>query len=160
MKYPVVIFSLLLSTSVSHGAEELSKASLHKFVTDYCTYFPEGTPNKPNLWKDCCISHDLSYWVGGDKEDQDEADLRLKKCVTGKAGNFYGSLMYRGVRMGHYSPIKNKYRWSWGWQIKDRVFQSLTDEEKTLVKQIVRKSKIKPSLIDKFIEELSTKTLK
>lgn len=104
---------------------------LKNFESDYCTYFPEGTILRPGVWQDCCFNHDLRYWFGGTQADMDKADLKLRSCVSKKAGSFYGNMMYYGVRAGHYSPIKNKRKWSWGWKTKRSG--ELSIEEKTVI---------------------------
>ncbi len=106
-KYAILVFILF---SYSSFAEQLKP-----FVTDFCTLFIDGPPTEPNLWKHCCIEHDLHYWYGGTLKDQADADLKLKTCVEKSAGSFWANLIYSGVRAGHYSPIKNKYKWGWGW---------------------------------------------
>lgn len=137
------IFSLALT---SHGA----KAQLHEFVTDNCTMFIDGPPSSPNLWKDCCVIHDLRYWFGGSADDLDRADLRLKSCVEKKAGSVWAEIIYRGVRTGHYSPIKNKYRWNWGW-INPRTKIPLSLEEAELTKSELRKLPYSRDFIESFI---------
>lgn len=126
MKYiePIIALGLLASTSLAKASE----SKLHTFETDGCTLFVDGTSSKPNLWKHCCISHDLRYWFGGTKEDMDTEDLRLKLCVEKAAGPRWAGLIYYGVRMGHYSPIKNKYQWAWGWSPK-RSYQKSSQTE-------------------------------
>jgi hypothetical protein len=62
---PMRVFLLIVIISTSTWA-----AKLKSFETDYCTFFPEGTLRNPNLWKHCCIAHDLRYWVGGNQTEQ------------------------------------------------------------------------------------------
>lgn len=140
-----IIFSL---TVTSYGA----KAQLHEFATDNCTMFIDGPPRSPELWKDCCIIHDLRYWFGGSETDLDRADLRLKTCVEKKAGNTWAELIYRGVRAGHYSPIKNKYQWNWGW-ITPRPKTPLTKIEEELAISELRKLTYPRDFIENFINE-------
>ncbi|MAZ47866.1 MAG: hypothetical protein CME65_04845 [Halobacteriovoraceae bacterium] len=109
-----------------------SDTSLKNFESDYCTYFPEGTLEKPDLWKSCCFDHDLRYWFGGSSADMLMADNKLRNCVTQKAGSFYGNLMYYGVRAGHFSPVKNERKWSWGWNF-ERAFKPLDPQEKKII---------------------------
>lgn len=58
----------------------------------------------------------------------DATDLRLKLCVEKVAGPSWAGLIYYGVRVGHYSPIKNKYQWAWGWSPK-RAHQKSSQAE-------------------------------
>lgn len=137
-----------LLTLTSYGA----KAQLHNFETDNCTMFIDGPPGSPVLWKDCCVLHDLRYWFGGSQNDMNQADMRLKNCVEKKAGTFWAKLIYQGVRAGHYSPIKNKYQWSWGW-ITPREKKFLNQEEIDLVKSELRKLNYSRDFIEPFILE-------
>ena len=115
------------------GAQlKASEAKLTAFETDGCTLFVDGPTSSPALWKHCCVDHDLRYWFGGTVNDRDKADFRLKECVQKVAGATWGSIIYNGVRVGHYSPIKNKYRWGWGWTPK-REKSPLTSEESNIV---------------------------
>ena len=148
-----ILLVLLLFTSFESHSSNSREGELLNFKTDYCTYFPEGTPSRPKLWQDCCVSHDLWYWIGGTKNEQDQADLVLKRCVSQKASSFYGNLMYSGVRLGHLSPIKSKYKWSWGWNKKERHFQIVSLEEKAQAKQILIGIDENLYLINKFIKE-------
>lgn len=144
----MTIFLLIFLISFSaHGSEILD------FKTDLCTYFPEGTYSSPNLWKHCCIEHDLYYWVGGIKTKQDLADIKLRECVKKASNDFYGNLMYRGVVLGHLSPVKNQYKWAWGHNNELREFEALTKTEKEKAKQSLLNSHIDPQIIDKFINE-------
>tara|TARA_Y100000385_G_scaffold255495_1_gene281148 strand:+ start:7 stop:465 length:459 start_codon:yes stop_codon:yes gene_type:complete len=138
---------ILLLLSSSAFARELKG-----FVTDGCTYFPEGTGSRPNLWAECCHYHDMKYWIGGTHAEQDEADIILRECVREKANDFYAVLMYRGVRFGHYSPIKSKYRWGWGWH-KKGYYGDLPPKDLMHAKQLILKSNVKKDLIERFIKQ-------
>ncbi|MBS1970532.1 MAG: hypothetical protein JSU04_09495 [Bdellovibrionales bacterium] len=127
-----------------------SEPHLRNFVTDYCTMFPEGTPQKPDLWKHCCFEHDLRYWFGGDSADLDFADESLRQCVKDVAGNFWANLMYKGVREGHSSPVKNQYHWSWGWD-PERMDSPLSEAEKTLIRKDLGNLGLDPAYVHDFI---------
>ncbi|WP_216662021.1 hypothetical protein [Niveibacterium sp. COAC-50] len=43
--------------------------TLKPFTTDGCSSFPDGTPWQQTLWLDCCVKHDIAYWIGGTKEE-------------------------------------------------------------------------------------------
>lgn len=105
---------------------------LSPFETDGCTMFIDGPVSKPELWRHCCVEHDLRYWFGGTQLDMDKTDLRLKECVQKVAGATWGTLIYNGVRAGHHSPIKNKYQWGWAWSVK-REKIPLTSAESAFV---------------------------
>lgn len=122
----------LLSTTAGIAAEAKVEAKLSPFETDGCTLFVDGPGSKPELWRHCCVLHDLRYWFGGTQEDMDKTDLKLKECVQNVGGTTWANLIYNGVRAGHYSPVKNKYQWGWAWTPK-RGKTPLTLEESTLV---------------------------
>lgn len=128
MRANFFIFTFI--TFLSSGAYALE---LKSFETDYCTYFPEGTLENPDLWKSCCFDHDLRYWFGGSEAEMLLADQKLRSCVTAKAGSFYGNLMYYGVRAGHFSPVKNKRKWSWGWVDERPSNTPLQRSEKVII---------------------------
>lgn len=105
---------------------------LKPFSTDGCTLFINGPSDRPNLWRDCCVEHDLRYWFGGSKDDRDSTDLRLKACVEKVAGANWAKIIYVGVKTGHLSPIKNKTQWNWGWKEKREYGPLSTDEVSTV----------------------------
>lgn len=128
-----------------------SQASeLKPFETDYCTMFFEGTWQRPNVWKPCCFEHDLRYWFGGKKSEMHKADLELKQCVRQRAGSFWANLMYYAIRTGHFSPIKNKYKWGWGWSTA-RHFQELSNEDKLYIREKLTELKLPSELLDRFL---------
>jgi hypothetical protein len=89
---------------------------LRSFSTDYCTNYPEGTRARPELWKHCCLIHDLNFWAGGSSRDRKTADLQLRTCIEDTGAVSTAWLMYLGVRAGSFSPIKySDKRWGNGW---------------------------------------------
>ncbi|MBY0415976.1 MAG: hypothetical protein K2Q18_17525 [Bdellovibrionales bacterium] len=143
---------LFLMTIFAFGPVNLkaTEMKLKSFETDGCTMFADGTNTSPTLWKHCCTEHDLRYWFGGSTPDLDATDLRLKACVLKVAGENWAMLIYNGVRAGHYSPIKNKFQWNWGWSVK-REKTPLTEAEIDYVKIELRKLKVAGINIDDFI---------
>lgn len=127
LKLLTLLFTLIITPAVQ------AELKLNQFETDGCTMFVDGPPKGPGLWRNCCIEHDLRYWFGGSKDDMAVTDLRLKSCINKVAGASWANLIYKGVRIGHYSPIKNKRKWSWGWTEK-RENKELTIEEIFTVK--------------------------
>ena len=74
---------------------------LAEFTSDGCSMFIDGTFENPELWKECCLKHDIAYWKGGTKEERELADLAFKECVQKKTGNpELAELMYQAVRTG------------------------------------------------------------
>lgn len=108
------------------------KASIEKlrpFKTDYCTNYPEGTKSDPEMWKHCCLSHDLFFWAGGRKEDRYISDLELRKCIEKTGAKNQARLIYYAVRLGSYSPVKySDKKWGNGWMNRPDFFP-LTSEE-------------------------------
>jgi hypothetical protein len=154
MKTCLLLTAFLAPLSFSIlSAEGDNEFNFKSFKTDLCTSYPEGTREHPMLWAHCCIKHDMAYWVAGDRKDLKRADLYLKECVTEVAGEFQGSLMYAGIRAGHYFPIKSKYRWGWAWPKKRKRYTSLSVQEQEYILSIIYKQdNIKPVLIDDFVD--------
>ena len=51
---------------------------LSDFSSDGCSLFVDGTFENPELWKECCLKHDIAYWRGGTEEERASADLAFK----------------------------------------------------------------------------------
>lgn len=127
-----------------------AQARLEPFQTDGCTMFADGTAQKPDLWKHCCVEHDLRYWFGGDSADLDFADLQLKQCVHDVAGSFWANLIYKGVREGHNSPVQHRFHWSWGWT-PARNNAPLISSEKEIIRKDLRELNFDSAYIENFI---------
>ena len=75
---------LLLGLLGSLGCQEVKVANptpeLADFTSDGCSMFIDGTFEKPELWKECCLLHDMAYWRGGTEEEEEEklADQKLE----------------------------------------------------------------------------------
>ncbi|MFL5786230.1 MAG: hypothetical protein ACJ76H_16545 [Bacteriovoracaceae bacterium] len=119
----------ILLTLFMYAQASIANDRLVAFQTDYCTGIPEGTPTNPTAWKNCCLMHDMLFWSGGDKNDRDEADLGLRKCVADKGYPNLSWIIYEAVRLGSYSPIKfeNK-KWNFGWPDRPE-HQKLTSQD-------------------------------
>lgn len=105
------------------------ETGLTSFETDFCTNYPEGTQEKPALWKHCCLMHDMFFWAGGSKTDRLDADLELKSCIEDTGSLYQARVMYLAVRAGSYSPIKYpKRKWNNGWD-KRPDFQTLSSKD-------------------------------
>lgn len=121
----VLLLAILLLLS-DYGFSESSE--LLPFRTDYCTNYPEGTKENPELWKHCCLIHDMYFWAGGSRSDRDKADFELKSCIEDAGAYRQARLMYLAVRAGSYSPYKYPGRkWNNGW--RDRSSSSLSQED-------------------------------
>jgi len=113
---PLVASCARQSVEVDKFAEEVySKSKLseplppHNFDSDGCSCWPDG------YWVECCIKHDLLYWIGGTREERKRADLELKKCVLDKGHPIVARMMYFGVRLGGVWWLPTSFRWGFGW---------------------------------------------
>jgi hypothetical protein len=140
----IIFFSVILLVTFSQAAfsnSDSGDSTLQDFKTDYCTMFPNGTLFNSILWKHCCYRHDLKYWAGGTEDEQKVADNELNKCVVKASNSFYAFIIYQGVRIGHYSPIKHKSKWGWGW-IPARGFMENSKKDEKLVSRELKRLKL------------------
>jgi len=86
----ISLIAAFLIGRVDHSSE----INPHAFKSDGCSGFPNGN------WVECCVRHDLVYWVGGTREERAAADSALQKCVADKGHPVIAKLMYSGVRVG------------------------------------------------------------
>lgn len=150
MKILLNILVLLFATYTFANQQQY----MNDFTTDECTMYPEGTKKEPKLWAHCCILHDMFYWAGGSRFDMDHADLILYSCVQEVAGKTQAELMYKGIRLGHLSPISLKDKsFGNGW-INPRPKTSLSDEEKDIVREKILSSQFEPKIIEQFLDQL------
>ncbi|MGE3609348.1 MAG: FAD-binding oxidoreductase [Bacteriovoracaceae bacterium] len=123
------MIKLILILNITLSISLFANDDLKPFKTDYCTGFPEGTINSPNLWGHCCLLHDLLLWAGGARLDREQADLTLKSCVEKVGARKAAVIMYLGVKAGKYSPYKIPgMQWGNGWSHRP-VFAPLAQEE-------------------------------
>jgi hypothetical protein len=122
-----------------HGCKDEESMELSDFTSDGCSLFIDGTFKDPELWKECCLKHDIAYWQGGTEEDRLQADLTFKECVEKKTGDStLANLMYEAVRVGGEPYFPTWYRWGYGWPI-GRGYKKLSEQEKVMVKQKLSK---------------------
>lgn len=154
--FSVLVLSIFATLSLNANDNlynsEPEFATLKEFETDGCTLFIEGPTSKPDLWAHCCFEHDLRYWFGGTEEDKKHSDRELKACVKEVAGNFWANIIYSGVRVGHLSPVKFKYVWSWGWEPK-RDKSTLSDLEIDYVIKKLFELDLDPQFREVFIQK-------
>ena len=149
----ITFASLMIFGSVARAefvADPAPTAELKPFFTDGCTGFVDGPPGRSKLWHHCCFEHDLRYWFGGQESDMDFADRELRACVKDVAGSGWAKVIYKGVRVGHSSPIKSKTHWSWGWTPSRRK-SPLTRTEVEMVEMELRALDLEPAYVDGFI---------
>lgn len=80
------------------------------FKSDGCSCWPDGS------WVECCVRHDLVYWMGGTSEERKAADRELTRCVSERGHPAVAQLMYIGVRVGGVWWLPTPFRWGFGWE--------------------------------------------
>jgi len=114
---------------------------LQPFRTDGCSDFPDGNLEHKTLWLNCCIAHDLAYWLGGTFAEREAADRALVQCVTKVGEPEIAKLMMAGVRVGGSPYWPTPFRWGYGWSYWDgpslRGYKTLTPEEETEAKTML-----------------------
>jgi len=119
--------------------QEEESLELSDFTSDGCSLFIDGTFKNPELWKDCCVEHDITYWKGGTKEEREAADLKFRECIVKKTGDkALALLMYEAVRAGGGPHFPTWYRWGYGWPL-GRGYKALNEQEKALVEKKLAK---------------------
>ena len=122
-------FIFLLLGFIFLAACSNDEVKLADFTSDGCSLFVDGTFEDPELWKECCLKHDIAYWQGGTKEEREAADIAFRECVQKKTGNAeLAELMYQAVRTGGEPYYPTWYRWGYGWPI-GRGYKSLSKSE-------------------------------
>ena len=119
------LLALFACASVPRGA-----ATIAPFHSDGCSLFPDGRPEQPGLWCDCCLAHDLAYWRGGTAEERLAADQALRYCVQERTGNrVTAETIYLGARLGGAPAFPSWYRWGYGWPFR-RGYRALGAAER------------------------------
>lgn len=140
-----LLCGLLFTLANSAGAGELQV-----FATDGCSEFPDGTWHDKTLWLDCCIAHDVAYWLGGSYQQRKAADENLKVCVAEIGQPEIAAVMLAGVRVGGSPFWPTRYRWGYGWPYWDgflpRGYRDLSEEEKEQAGVL-----LPPELADKLL---------
>ena len=131
---PYNSLKLLLTALFCFTACKNEEMKLSDFTSDGCSLFIDGTFEDPDLWKECCLKHDIAYWQGGTEEEREAADIAFRECVKKKTGNSeLAEVMYQAVRKGGDPYFPTWYRWGYGWPI-GRGYKPLTEGEKKLAK--------------------------
>jgi len=116
------------------GANFATAEELQAFTTDGCSDFPDGTLEQKDLWINCCIAHDIAYWLGGSYAEREQADARLEVCVAGVGQKEIAAVMLAGVRVGGSPFWPTRYRWGYGWPYWEgflpRGYKAVSDEDK------------------------------
>ncbi len=123
MKFLLTIILMCMVNSV------WATTPISSFETDFCTNYREGTSSQPELWKHCCLIHDMHFWAGGNKQNRYDSDVDLKSCIEETGSPYIARLMYLAVRAGSYSPIKySNKKWNHGWKGRP-TFQTLNTDD-------------------------------
>jgi hypothetical protein len=149
-----ILLFIILSFSL-----EAQTYFLQPFTTDYCTSYPEGTRERPELWKHCCLEHDLYFWAGGTKADREFTDLQLKRCVERTGARFQAKLMYWAVKLGGRSPIKfSSKKWGNGWGDEREADLKLSEDEiEVVIEEMSSSSEIDYQLKESFSQQLRSR---
>lgn len=115
------------------------------FSTDGCSSFPDGfIPNQTTEWLDCCIIHDIDYWIGGEYHLKKIADENLGYCVSDKAHPVLGIAMDWGVFVGG-APSPLPWRWGYGWdydieydRLDETQLRSAASKLNTIVDAVIK----------------------
>jgi hypothetical protein len=127
---------LLASLILLAGCE--TEREISDFTSDGCSLFPDRSLISEDDWCDCCLEHDIAYWMGGTEEERLAADIALRECVFEKTGNSeLAELMFDGVRVGGSPYFYNWYRWGYGWDY-GRKYQPLTPDERAMAEKKLR----------------------
>ena len=120
---------LLMIGVIFSGCTENDSMELADFTSDGCSLFIDGTFENPELWKECCLKHDIAYWqeVPKNKGSRQTWLKTVWKKKTGDSTLAY--LMYEAVRAGGEPHFPTWYRWGYGWPI-GRGYKELTLSEK------------------------------
>lgn len=96
--------------------------TLKPFATDGCSMWIDGPPGSPNLWRHCCVAHDLAYWIGGSEAQRKQADETMKLCIRQAQQPMIASHTYNSVRMGGGPYWPSSYRWGYGWHYLNGIW--------------------------------------
>jgi hypothetical protein len=113
----------LIFLCVTHIGAHTSQANeLKPFTTDGCSLWIDGTLEQPNLWRHCCVAHDLDYWKGGTEAQRKQSDARIQACVKEAQGSGMANYIYTNVRWGGSPYWMSNYRWGYGWDYLDGIW--------------------------------------
>ena len=145
-----IALSLILGFFASTASAE---QIVHPFETDGCTLFANGTAEQPELWKDCCLEHDLHLWAGGSTDSRNKTDLRLRDCVAEKGQPDIAALMYLGVTLGRHSGVRIPGKqWGNAWTVPG--YRPLTAEQIRLLEADLPRYEIPADMQARFIDAI------
>lgn len=131
-----ILIFLFVAQAIAHTSHA---SELKPFTTDGCSLWIDGTLEQPNLWRHCCVAHDLDYWKGGSEAQRKASDERIQACVKEAQGKGMANYIYTNVRWGGSPYWMNHYRWGYGWDYFDGVwprgYKVPTEQEQQLIDQ-------------------------
>ena len=122
-------------------------AELSPFRSDGCSVFPDGTRAEQQLWRRCCITHDVAYWKGGTVSERRSADDALQSCVSKLGEPSVGLVMLLGVRVGGSPFWPTPFRWGYGWPYP-RAYGPLTETEQQQVEATLQLASFQVDSLD------------
>ncbi len=84
-----------------------------EFYTDGCTLWLDSILNYNFTNK--CIEHDFKYWIGGNIDEKEKADLELRDGIN-EIVPFMGDIMYGGVKIFGNPILPTPWSWGYGWE--------------------------------------------
>ena len=149
----LVVGMVTWAGATEKAAEANDAFALQPFRSDGCSLFPDGNLEFNDnlelneLWLECCLAHDVAYWVGGTYEEREAADEALRECVAGVGEPEIAVMMLMGVRVGGSPYFDTPFRWGYGWPyLQDgelRGYKPLSEAEWLQVR------KLRPSIVKK-----------
>lgn len=133
-----IIFFCL--SCVFAGCQFSEPSTIAPFTTDGCSDFPDGTHAHKDIWRKCCVTHDLKYWAGGSAEERMNADLELRACVRSVGEPAIAEMMLAGVRVGGSPWWPTRFRWGYGWPYGNGYSKLTPDEMAQVLRQKERQN--------------------
>ena len=163
--------SYLQNMSLENDYTRIFKANftteIKSFSTDGCSAFPDGIiPTQTSEWLDCCINHDIDYWIGGEKKLKKLADKNLGYCVSNSATPFLGISMDLGVRVGGLpSPLNLDWQWGYGWDyaigfdsLIEQQLESVASKYDTVIDAVIKEqSRLSKAQMSNIARKLRSK---
>ncbi len=124
---------------------------LRPFASDGCSMSPDGVPGSDREWVQCCVHHDVDYWLGGTEAEKEAADNELQRCIARKGYPEIGRLYRAFVKRFGGANSSQIFRWGYGWNYK-RPYSPLSESEESMVSEEHGRSsdRLKRDLKDNF----------
>lgn len=105
---------------------------LRSFISDGCSLAPDRFPVilESEDWIDCCVAHDIEYWLGGTQAEKQIADVELKTCISKKGSPQVAKIYEQAVQKFGGWENSTTFRWGYGWNFKRPYSPLLIDEIK------------------------------